>query len=83
MKLSEVPVIRVAGVGEKRAEDLARLGIETVEDLLTHFPFRYDDNRLTDLKAAGHGDRITVRGRCSGSRASAGTARSDPVSAGS
>lgn len=53
MKLSEIPVTQVAGVGEKRAEDLHRLGIETVEDLLTYFPFRYDDNRLTDLKRAG------------------------------
>lgn len=66
MKLSEIPVTQVAGVGEKRAEDLARLGIETVEDLLSYFPFRYDDNRLTDLKAAGHGERITVRGKVFG-----------------
>lgn len=66
MKLSEIPVTQVAGVGEKRAEDLHRLGIETVEDLLTYFPFRYDDNRLTDLKRAGHGERITVRGEVFG-----------------
>jgi len=64
--LSEIPVTQVAGVGEKRAEDLSRLGIETVEDLLTYFPFRYEDNRLTDLKRAGHGERITVRGEVFG-----------------
>ncbi len=66
MRMSEIPVTQVAGVGEKRAEDLNRLGIETVEDLLTYFPFRYDDNRLTDLNRAGHGERITVRGEVFG-----------------
>jgi ATP-dependent DNA helicase RecG len=32
-------------VGPKRAEQLARLGISTVEDLLYHIPFRYQDRR--------------------------------------
>lgn len=39
------PVQYVKGVGPKRAEQLARLGISTVEDLLYHIPFRYQDRR--------------------------------------
>ncbi len=39
------PVQYVKGVGPKRAEQLARLGIATVEDLLYHIPFRYQDRR--------------------------------------
>ena len=31
------------GVGPKRAENLQELGIATIEDLLTYYPFRYDD----------------------------------------
>jgi len=39
------PVQYVKGVGPRRAEQLARLGISTVEDLLYHIPFRYQDRR--------------------------------------
>jgi len=35
----------VKGVGPRRAEQLAKLGIQTVEDLLYHVPFRYQDRR--------------------------------------
>ncbi|MFO8007920.1 MAG: ATP-dependent DNA helicase RecG [Candidatus Brocadiia bacterium] len=35
----------VKGVGPKRAETLARLGIETVRDLLLHLPRDYEDRR--------------------------------------
>ena len=38
----DTPVQYVKGVGPVRAEQLARLGIRTVEDLLTHFPRRFD-----------------------------------------
>ena len=40
------------GVGEKRAQALARLGVLTVEDLLFFFPRRYEDRRMrTPLSA--------------------------------
>ncbi|WP_142380295.1 hypothetical protein, partial [Staphylococcus aureus] len=37
------------GVGPKRAENLQELGIATIEDLLTYYPFRYDDIQEKDL----------------------------------
>ncbi len=37
------PVAKLTGVGPKLAEKLARLHIETVEDLLWHQPLRYED----------------------------------------
>ncbi len=37
------PLTVLKGVGEKRAQDLASLGIETIEDLLKYYPFRYED----------------------------------------
>jgi ATP-dependent DNA helicase RecG len=41
--LAETPVTRLKGAGPKVAERLGKLGIETVEDLLFHLPFRYED----------------------------------------
>ncbi len=41
--LSAIPVSRLPGVGKRRAELLGRLGIGTVEDLLTFFPRRLED----------------------------------------
>lgn len=37
------PITVLSGVGEKRAKDLAALGIQTIEDLLRYYPFRYED----------------------------------------
>jgi len=52
------------GVGPARARDLRRLGIETLEDLLLHFPREYlDRSRLTPLDALVPGERATVSGR--------------------
>jgi len=41
----DTPVRFVKGVGPVRAEQLAQLGIQTVEDLLTYFPRRFDLRR--------------------------------------
>src|SRR3989442_13497243 len=53
------PVQFMKGVGPRRAEQLARLGISTVEDLLYHIPFRYQDRRgvkkIRDLTLGGGG----------------------------
>lgn len=38
IKLTDLP-----GVGIKTTEKLKKLGIYTIEDLLSHYPFRYDD----------------------------------------
>jgi len=39
------PVRFLPGVGPRRAELLRRFGIERVEDVLYHLPFRYEDRR--------------------------------------
>jgi ATP-dependent DNA helicase RecG len=57
------PVQFVKGVGPVRSEQLRRLGIETVGDLLFHFPRQYDD--LSDIRpiaALAEGTLQTVQG---------------------
>src|SRR6185295_13256788 len=39
------PVSGIHGVGPKRSAELVRFGLATIEDLLFHLPFRYEDRR--------------------------------------
>jgi ATP-dependent DNA helicase RecG len=51
------------GVGPRRAEILRKFGLETVEDVLYHVPFRYDDRRtLTTVRALRVGTVASVVG---------------------
>ena len=63
----DAPVQFLKGVGERRAELLARLGITTARDLLYHIPFRYlDATQITPIaraRSARVGQEITVVGR--------------------
>src|SRR5512142_1232672 len=50
-------------VGPAMASRLSRLGIETVEQLLYHIPFRYDDFSLVSTIARVQpGETVTVKG---------------------
>ncbi len=58
------PVKFLKGVGPKRAEALARLGVRTVGDLLYHAPHRYlDATTVTPLARARVGGEVTCVGR--------------------
>ena len=51
------------GVGPRRADALARLGVHTARDLLFHVPRRYEDaSTVTRIGAAQVGDDVTVIG---------------------
>lgn len=57
------PVTTLRGVGAKRAEQLASLGIATVNDLLFYFPRRYDDyTRMQTLRHVQPDQLVTVAG---------------------
>ena len=57
------PLSGLAGIGPKRAQQLAQRGLRTVADLLFHLPSRYDDRRasvrIADLEV---GRRATFSG---------------------
>src|SRR3989338_7184558 len=60
--LNEIPVRYVKGVGPVRAEILARLDIGTVEDLLYHFPRRYEDrSHFNTINKVKVGEYATIK----------------------
>ena len=57
------PIQYVKGVGPRRAEGLATLGIHTVADLLEYFPFRHEyDRGEVDIADLVPGTNVTIRG---------------------
>ncbi len=60
----EMPVQFLKGVGERRADLLKRLSIQTAGDLLYHVPHRYDDaSTITPIGSVDVGQEVTVIGR--------------------
>jgi len=49
-------------VGPKRLEALQDLGISTIEDLLTYFPYRYDDLKSKELAEIQNDEKVTLSG---------------------
>ncbi len=51
------------GVGPRHAETLARLGLQTLGDMLYYFPRRYEDySQLKTIKSLWYGEVVTVIG---------------------
>lgn len=60
----DTPVKFLKGIGERRADALARLGIRTAQDLLWHLPHRYiDASSVTPLARAEMGAEVACVGR--------------------
>ncbi len=60
----DTPVQFLKGVGPRRAEQFARLGVHTVEDLLYHTPHRYlDATSVTPIARVTVGQEVTLVGR--------------------
>ncbi len=58
------PVTTLHGVGPKRAECFARLGVRTLRDMLTFLPRRYDDySQLKPINRIEYGEEVTVIGK--------------------
>ena len=56
------PVTMLKGVGPKKAVALNKLGISTIDDLLTDYPFRYDDLAVKDLSEISEQEKVTLKG---------------------
>src|SRR6478735_3864188 len=61
------PLQFLKGVGPRKAADLARAGLATVEDLLYRLPFRYEDrSRMQPITTLRPGAKAAVLGDASG-----------------
>lgn len=64
MDVAATPVTALKGVGPKLAEKLARLGLRSVQDILFHLPFRYEDRtRLTPIGSLRPGREALIAGQ--------------------
>ncbi|MGB7946453.1 MAG: DNA helicase RecG, partial [Candidatus Binatia bacterium] len=67
LRVLQTPLRFLKGVGPKRAEELERFGFKSVEDLLYHLPFRYEDRRqIKKIRDATAGKEETFVGEIRG-----------------
>lgn len=53
----------VKGIGPKSLSLLNKINIKTIEDLVTHYPFRYDILERNELSKVEDGEKITIDGK--------------------
>ena len=59
--LARIPVTALRGVGPKGAERLAKLGVHSVQDVLFHLPFRYQDRtKIVPVGSLRLGDQAVI-----------------------
>lgn len=63
MMTVELPVTQVKGVGSALAVQLAALGIMSVADLFSYFPYRYENYAVRDLASVSDGEYATITGK--------------------
>lgn len=57
---------KVKGIGPKSKMLLGKLGIENVEDLVSHYPFRYEKIVRSDLSKVDENDKVIIDGKVDG-----------------
>ncbi len=57
-------ILTLSGIGEKRGEDFAKRGIETIEDLLFYFPRNYEDRtKFTEISDSIPGENVCIKAK--------------------
>jgi len=75
--LNEIPITQLKGVGDKLAETLTKLDLHSIQDLLFHLPFRYEDRtRIVALSQLRAGQHALFEAEVKGSRVVHGRRRS-------
>lgn len=65
--LDKIPVTQLKGVGVQLANKLAKLGIQTIQDVLFHLPLRYmDRTRITPIGSVQPNTEVVIEGEIRG-----------------
>lgn len=56
-------VSKVKGIGPKSLSLIEKIGIKTVDDLVTHYPFRYDILKRSNLKETENDEKVIIDGK--------------------
>lgn len=63
MGLDKSTVDSLKGIGPTLANKLAKIGVHTLQDVLFHLPFRYEDRtRITPIATTRPGDAVVLEG---------------------
>ena len=77
MGLDKTAVNSLKGVGPALASKLSKIGVSSLQDVLFHLPFRYEDRtRVTPIAAVKPGDTVVLEGEVISSDISFGRRRS-------
>jgi len=59
----QTPINNLPGIGSYYARKLKKLEVETVEDLIYHFPFRYDDfSKIFSISNVKQDEKLSIQG---------------------
>ena len=59
----QTPIENLPGIGSYYGRKLKKLEINTLEDLIYHFPFRYDDfSKIAQIQNLTPGEKISIQG---------------------
>lgn len=56
-------LVDIKGIGPKSITLLSKININNIEDLITHYPFRYEILKRCDLKEINEGEKIIIDGK--------------------
>ena len=62
MKGDKLELEQIEGIGPKTKELLEKIGIFTVDDLISHYPYRYEILKRSNLLEMKDGDRVVIDG---------------------
>ncbi len=62
----QIGIESLKGIGPKKAQLFRKMGIESLYDLIHHYPFRYKEYEYTNMESAKDGEHVLIYGKVVG-----------------